>query len=275
MKKIAFFCLILLFALTGAFAAQARESLSLPAAGCQSLRIECGAGWLKVQGEEKLERIEVSAVLSVKGADEGELREFKDEYVTLSLEKKGDGAVLIARIDDGHALAKLFGSGRDARIDLDVRLPRGLALAVADGSGDLEIRSVAGGLDLSDGSGNIELRDISGGLRLTDGSGNARLTSIQGEIRIDDGSGDLYLADLKGDVVIDDGSGDIELKDASGDVEIEDGSGEIEVTAVGGSLEIDDGSGDIVIDGVGKDVTIVEAGSGGIQIRNVKGRVRK
>jgi len=38
---------------------------------------------------------------------------------------------------------------------------------------------------------------------------------------------------------------------------------------------IDDGSGDIVIDGVEKDVTIEEAGSGDIEINNVKGRVRK
>jgi len=42
-----------------------------------------------------------------------------------------------------------------------------------------------------------------------------------------------------------------------------------------GSVEIDDGSGDIIIDGVEKDVTIEEAGSGDVRIRNVKGKVRK
>jgi hypothetical protein len=38
---------------------------------------------------------------------------------------------------------------------------------------------------------------------------------------------------------------------------------------------IDDGSGDIVIDGVEKDVTFKEVGSGGLKIRNVKGKVKK
>ena len=33
MKKIAFFCLIILFSLSAAFAAQSRETLNLPAAG--------------------------------------------------------------------------------------------------------------------------------------------------------------------------------------------------------------------------------------------------
>jgi DUF4097 and DUF4098 domain-containing protein YvlB len=56
---------------------------------------------------------------------------------------------------------------------------------------------------------------------------------------------------------------------------VDDGSGEIELYDIAGSVEIDDGSGDIVIDGVQKDVTIVEAGSGGVEIRNVRGKVRK
>lgn len=56
---------------------------------------------------------------------------------------------------------------------------------------------------------------------------------------------------------------------------VEDGSGEITIFHVQGSVEIDDGSGDINIDGVEKDVTIKEAGSGDVRIRNVKGKVRQ
>jgi hypothetical protein len=257
MKKIAFFSLITLVATACAFAAQSRETLTLAAAGCRSLRIECGAGSLKVQGDDKLEQIEVSAILVVKGCGEGELPGFKKEYVTLTLEKSGDQAVLIAGIESGHWLETLFGSGRDARIDLDVRLPRRLALDVDDGSGDLEIS----GCD--------------NGLRLEDGSGDARLSDIKDRVKIDDGSGDLYLSAVGGAVEIEDGSGDIELKAAGGDVAITDGSGEIAVSQAGGSVTIEDGSGDIVIDGVEKDVTIEEAGSGDVRIRNVKGAVKK
>jgi hypothetical protein len=257
MKKAAFFLLMLLTILASAQAAQSRETLTLAASGCQSLHIECGAGFLKVHGEEPLERIEVDAVLTVDGISEDELPRFKREYVKLTLEKSGERAVLTADIGSGFSLAKLFGGGHNARIDLDVRLPRRMALVVDDGSGDCEIR------------------DCDGGLRLEDGSGDTRLSRIKGSVKVDDGSGNLYLSDIAGDLEIEDGSGDIHLKGAGGDVSVDDGSGEMELCDIAGSVKIEDGSGDIVIDGVQKDVTIVEAGSGGVEIRNVKGKVRK
>jgi hypothetical protein len=256
MKKLVFFCLLFIFFMATAFAGQSRETLTLAAEGCRSLRIDCGAGDLKVQGDDKLDRIEVHAVLTARGLSESELPEFKKEHVILKLEKAGERAILTARIESSFSLQRLFG-GVNAYIDLEVRLPRRLALDVEDGSGDIEIRSMDNGLELEDGSGDVHLEGIGG------------------TVEIDDGSGDLDLAGLKGEVKIDDGSGDIELKGAGGDVSIEDGSGQIEVYDVRGSVEIDDGSGDIIIDGVEQDVTIEEAGSGSVEIRNVKGRVRK
>lgn len=256
MKKVAFFCLLFLVALAAASAAQSRETLTLAASGCRLLRIDCGAGSLKVVGEGNLDKIEVNAVLDVRGLAENELPDFKKEHVELKLEQTGDRAALIAKIESGFWLENLFG-GHDARIDLEVRLPRRLALEVEDGSGDIEIREIDGGLDLEDGSGSI------------------KVSNVQGAVKIDDGSGDMRLSGLSGRIIISDGSGDIELKNGGGDVSLEDGSGEIGIYRIAGSVRIDDGSGDIVIDGVEKDVTIEEAGSGGLEIHNVKGRVRK
>ena len=256
MKKMAFACLILLFSLASAFAAESRETMTLSSSGCTALSIESGAGDLKVQGEEGRERIDVIAVIRVRGMGDAELREFKKENIILKLEKIGSKAVLIARIDEKFSLEKLFGN-QNAYIDLEVIMPSRLDLVVEDGSGDTDIRSLAGRLDLEDGSGD------------------ATLEGISGPVAIEDGSGDLFLAGLQGNVEIEDGSGDIDLKNAGGDVFIEDGSGEIFVKGVKGSLKIDDGSGDIEIDGVEKDVNIEEAGSGDLEILNVKGKVRK
>jgi hypothetical protein len=256
MKKIAIFATIFVLTMAWVRAAESRETLTLPAAGLKALAIDCGAGSLKVQGQEGLDRVEAVATLRVRGAGEAELREFRKERVTLKLETIGAKAVLTARIDDSFDLGKLFG-GRDAVIDLDVRLPRGLDLDVDDGSGDLAIRDSGGRLDLEDGSGDIVLERIAGA------------------VAIGDGSGDMMINGVKGDMDIDDGSGDIELKDAGGAVAIEDGSGSIFVRGAMGPVAIDDGSGDILIDGVEKDVTIEEAGSGDLELRNVKGKVRK
>jgi hypothetical protein len=123
-----------------------------------------------------------------------------------------------------------------AVINLTVSVPKSLVLEVEDGSGSLVIEDVAG-------------------LRLDDGSGSVRVARIAGEVEIDDGSGG------------------IEITDVAGDVSVEDGSGEIDVRRIGGTVTVDDGSGSISIDEVGKDVRIVSAGSGGVDVNGVKGRV--
>lgn len=257
MKKITLFAAIFLLSLAMAQGAESRETLTLATAGLKALAIDCGAGSLKVQGQEGLERIEVGAILRLGGIGQAELKDFRKEHVVLKLERTGDKAVLTARIKDHFSLEKLFAGGLNAAIDLDVRLPRRLALDVEDGSGDAEIRSVDGGLELMDGSGDVRLEDI------------------RGDVDIEDGSGDLRLGKLGGRVTIEDGSGDIEIDDAGGAVTIEDGSGSIDIRNVLGPVAVDDGSGDIAIDGVAGDVAIEEAGSGGLEIRNVRGRVKK
>ncbi|HSQ35731.1 MAG TPA: hypothetical protein VLQ89_07055 [Candidatus Binatia bacterium] len=258
MKKI--ILLVLLFFVVGwtaGFAAQSRETLTLSAAGLKALRIDCGAGFLKVRGVDGLEQIEVSAVLDVRGVAEKELVEFKKEFVKLTLQKNMGRAELTAQIDNDFSLATLFSGSPDARIDLDIRVPRRLALAIDDGSGDADIR------------------DIDGPVELEDGSGSVYMENIQGAVDVDDGSGDIRLVKIGGLLEIEDGSGDIELNDAGSNVAIEDGSGRITLDRVSGSVLLDDGSGDIVIDGVEKDVPIDEAGSCGVEIRNVKGKVKR
>jgi len=258
MKKIVLFILLLfVVGWSVSSAAQSRETLTLAASDMKTLRIDCGAGYLKVLGVAGLEQIEVAAVLNVSGIADDELADFKKEFVTLKLEKVSGKAELTAKIESDFSLASLFGHSGDARIDLDVRMPRRLALAIDDGSGDIDIR---------DSDGNVEL---------VDGSGDIRLANLKGQVDIEDGSGAINLAKIGGVLKIEDGSGDIELEDAGSDVFVDDGSGDIRLQRVLGSVTIDDGSGGIEIDGVEKDVTIEEAGSGGVSIHNVKGKVRE
>lgn len=256
-KTVLVILLIFIAGLAAAHAAQSRETLTLAADGLKTLRIDCGAGYLKVQGVDGLAQIEVTAVVNVRGIADSELAAFKKEYVKLTLKMNDGQAELIAGVDSESLWDKLFGGAPEVRIDLDVRLPRRLAL------------------DIDDGSGEVDVRDCDGRVQINDGSGDIRLTLIKGQVEIEDGSGQIELSRIAGRVQIEDGSGDIELDDAGNDVEIDDGSGQIDLKGVLGSVTIDDGSGDIVIDGVEKDVTIEEAGSGGVSIRNVKGKVRE
>jgi hypothetical protein len=199
------------------------------------LNIDVGAGDLSIMGKKG--QSEITVIAKVFGEELN-----YDDY-TLSLEKEGDKAVLIAQFNDN--------TYNNERIDVEVTMPSSLALLVDDRSGDLTIESVNNGLTLNDRSGDIELNNIAG------------------LIRIEDRSGDLVGKDLRGDVLINDRSGEIQLKDVVGNVNIDDSSGDIRVKNVSGLVTVEDSSGDININGAG-DVRLKNDGSGDVNLRNIK-----
>jgi len=208
------------------------KTLTLPAEGLKGFEIRAGAGFLNVTGREGLTAIEVRAEIVAKGVRDQDSDEFMKDRVELTLEKRGDRAVLVGRIKEKFRLFDF----ESAVINLTVSVPKSLVLEVDDGSGSLVIEDVAG-------------------------------------VRLDDGSGSVRIVRVAGDVEVDDGSGGIEIADVAGDVSVEDGSGEVDIRRVDGNVTVDDGSGSVSIDGVGKDVRIISAGSGGVDVSGVKGRV--
>lgn len=239
-----------------AYQAEKEFNLSLKAGGIEYFEIDCGSGYLKVKGIEGLKQIEVEATLVTKGIDDEDLEEFKEKYVTLKLEQNGKKARLISEITSGFSISSLF-KHKEARINLDIRIPKNL------------------NLEIDDGSGSIEISDINGYVKLDDGSGSIEIVNIKDWVEIEDGSGSIIVENIGGKVEINDGSGSIRVSDVKGDVDVDDNSGTVGIYNITGSVVVDDGSGGIVIDGVEKDVYIKNSGSGSLSIRNVKGKVRK
>jgi len=233
---------------------QDENRLVLSADGINNLDANCGSGYLKITGVEGLNEVDVQATLLVRGIGEEEINSFKDKYVELSLEKRGNSAVLVSTIK--HTFLSIC-KGKSAQINLDIRVPKRFAL------------------DIDDGSGFITVSGVSGGIKMDDGSGSIELDGIGGKIDIEDGSGSIVIRGVNGDISIDDGSGNIVIKDVTGSVDVDDNSGEIDIKSIGGSVTVEDGSGGIYIDGVDKDVIIKRAGSGAVSINNVKGTVKR
>jgi len=140
---------------------------------------------------------------------------------------QGDTQYLWTKIPE---MKRSFFSNGYTYIDLEVTVPAGMAVDVKDGSGDLSVS----------GTGN---------LTVVDGSGEARIFAIAGNVTVQDGSGELTIEDVQGDVDVDDGSGEIEIVKVGGSVTVRDGSGDIDVREV--QLEVtilEDGSGDVNVD---------------------------
>ncbi len=219
----------------------ATRSLDIDGAGLASLRLDTGAGDLDVVGVAGLARIEVrgKACSSEEEALAG---------IVLEQAREGSSVRVSTRIPDEGYSWRLFGS-HYAYMDVEVRMPQALALALRDSSGDLDVSGVHGGLELTDSSGDITLRDLAGTVTLADSSGDIDLRGATGDVRVrSDSSGDIDLVDVRGNVeVTQDSSGDIDIRDVTGNAGVgSDSSGDIGFSKIGGDVEVGaDGSGDI------------------------------
>lgn len=233
------------------------KDLSIPADKVQELKIDCGAGFLEIEGVEELDNIEVNAEIVIEHMSKKKAMKYVEEYMELELEGKGKYARLRSGFE--HDKISLFSSSslRSAVINLTVRMPKNISLDISDGSGYIAIQNMDNDIFISDGSGEITAEKINGHLDISDGSGSVELRKIVGNVQVKDGSGS------------------VNIRDVEGDVEIDDGSGEIVVRLIDGNVVVDDGSGSIRIDRVTQDVAIINEGSGGCSISNVDGRVRR
>lgn len=221
------------------------HDMSLSARGVAGLRIDAGSGELRVEGESGRDEVVVEA--RVCASEERWLQEMR-----VSVDEGRDGSVaLTTHYPDRSG----WSDSGTARIDLVVRVPRGLALDVEDSSGDIEISGV-------------------GDLRLRDSSGSIDVRGIEGSVDIRDSSGGIEIEDVAGDVAVEDGSGGLDVRRVQGSVLIEDGSGGVDVVDVGRDVVVaSDGSGGIDVRGVGGDFVVDRDGSGGIRHSDVEGRV--
>lgn len=220
----------------------------LDLAGSEELAILAAAGDLEVRGGDG-EQAVIRGRLCV--SEEAWLDEAR---VVTSSGKRAEIAVELPETS-GWSLT----GGRYAWLDLDIRVPAGIALDVSDSSGDVEIEGVAA-VRVADSSGDIELRDIGGPVFVKDSSGDVELWDIRGDVTVEnDSSGDLDGERITGNVLVE--------KDSSGDIRFEGVSGNVTVER--------DSSGDIVARDIGGDVTVLRDGSGEIRTANVSGKVTK
>ncbi len=209
------------------------RELSVDASGADLLELETGAGSLIVEGVAGLDTVEVDAQIVVDVISDSKGKKLAEEKAKLELDRSGGKIRLTADFENGN-----WDWGSSGRVDVVVRAPAGLELAIYDGAGSL------------------------------------RVVGFKADVKIDDGSGSIVV-DTVGALNLEDGSGSIKVKNASGDVYINDGSGSITVDSVDGTVTIDDGSGGIDVSDVSEDLIIVDDGSGSVNFNDVRGKVEQ
>ncbi|MBC3766042.1 DUF4097 family beta strand repeat-containing protein [Neptunicella marina] len=218
----------------------AEQKLQLDADGIQILKAENGMGDLHIHGEDVTE-IRAKAIYP---------DSFDASEIVFKLEKQGDVAYLKTDFGQQHR--------RHGKVEVEVIVPKSIKLKIADGSGDLCVRTISDDVDIEDGSGDTQLYTVTGDVKIVDGSGDLTVNTVTGNVDLTDSSGDIDVITVTGEVNVTDSSGDINLNTVVGAVTIEDGSGDINVKTATSVYVKRDGSGDRYFDGVGK----VELGRG-------------
>ena len=210
------------------------RDLELDTRGVNAIEVEAGAGSLEITGVADLHNIQVKATINIPDHESDKAREIIASDLKLSLEKVSDHARLEAYFDRSFS-----GWSDSPTVDLEIRVPHGLALVVDDSSGSMQIIDVASDVVIDDGSGSIKVEQVDS-VAIDDGSGSINVIGVRGDVSIEDGSGSITVQQVGGSVIIDDGSGSIDVHDVEQDVTVvEDGSGSFSASDVRRKIEHD------------------------------------
>ncbi|HLK47414.1 MAG TPA: DUF4097 family beta strand repeat-containing protein [Bryobacteraceae bacterium] len=126
--------------------------------------------------------------------------------------------------------------------DLEVTVPRGIAIQARGQTGDYEISDVAGDLDLTSGRGDVRLSRIAGNARLEIGRSEViRAADVQGNIDLEGRGSDVELQNVAGQVTIHGAYlGTLDFKNLAKPLQFEGTRNtELRVEAVPGSINMD------------------------------------
>lgn len=245
----------------------AQHDFEVDAAALDTLALHLGASDAWVEGVPGLAKVEVRARACASR---------QDWLDALGVEHAVEGGHLSVtpRTPTSTVNINLFGASY-AWIELRIRAPARLALAVETGAGDVDVRGVAS-LDFDSGAGDLRVNDIAGPLVLALGSADVVGAGVGALELRRTGSGDVSLREVRGDAQLRSvGSGDIRLDSVAGSVTAGDvGSGDLTFERVGGDVKVDSiGSGDLSVRDVGGGLRVRAQGSGDIDHHGVRGPV--
>jgi len=128
--------------------------------------------------------------------------------------------------------------------DLEVTVPRGMAVEARGRAGDYEISDIAGDVALTADRGDVRLARVGGNARLEMGHSDLiRALDVKGKINVEGRGSDIELENIAGQVTIDGGyTGTLEFKNLAKPLEIQGArSTELKVQAVPGRISMDMG----------------------------------
>ena len=193
------------------------------------------------------------------------------------------------------------GDSERMRFDMEIQLPRPLAITMSTRRGNLSVAQRDGKVDLSTDHGNLSAENIKGAVSLRLQSGDVNAKSISGDVRVDGEVEDGTVADVAGMLDFNAGyNGTVELSHITqqlrfksvrtdlqiaklpgemtmghGDIRAESAEGPIKITTRSNEVHMEDVSGTVSVENRNGIVEIRPKGPlGAIDVSNVHGGIQ-
>lgn len=233
MKKSLVTPIALAAALTSSLAFSATETKVFDAKGLERLKLDNTSGDVKI-------------TLSTDGKAHVAATKVKFEN-GCKYEAKKSGDTLDVEVEK----KRRFASGT-CKVNLEIKVPKEIALRLRMGSGNLDVQGTKGEVDIRTGSGDAKFNVETAKLKGVVGSGSLKASGTVGVVDLRTGSGDIEVAGLTGDSYVTTGSGDVTLT--------------YKTAPTKGRITLKSGSGDttVYLPAATKLLTTVKSGSGKI-----------
>jgi uncharacterized protein (DUF2345 family) len=156
--------------------------------------------------------------------------------------------------------------------DLDISIPRKMALNIAARKGDVSVTGRDGEVEIAAQHGDVSVEDINGNVKLNVAKGSAKVEQVTGDVHIDGRLDEVSIVDLKGSVQLDgEFEESVKLARISKNVAFKSSRTDMEFSSIGGELDLD--SDDLHADKITGPVRLTTR-SKEIRLEGVSGDVR-
>lgn len=207
-----------------------------PAAQVRRLLVENLRGDTRIVGGDVNEVI-IAGRKSVRALDEKDAAA-ADRSTPLEVTTQADQLVVRTNQD------RITGEQR-VSADLDITVPRSLALEVRARSGSFDISGLNGAVEVSSDSGEVRVQDIGGNVRLdVRRADSIRAANVKGSFEVTSGRGrDVELEAIAGEVVLNGSySGDLQFRNLARGIRIQTPQTEFRAERIPGRVHMDLGN---------------------------------
>jgi len=210
-------------------------SVKAPAAGMKRIVFDIARGNIKVTGADTQEVVvSGNKVIRSLGRDEADRI---NTNTPLEIVPEGDHLLVTANRSQGY-------DNQRVSDDIEVTIPRTMAILARNRRGDFEIGDMDGDVDIGGARGDVRLSRLGGNARVeVSHSDTIRAVDVKGHIDVQGEGSDLSLENVQGQVTINGAfSGTLDFKNLAKPLEFEGARNtELHVEAVPGNISMDMG----------------------------------